>query len=107
MTSKLIDYRDYDKEFWYEELEEWVPKRIYDCHAHMLNNSLIDDSSEHKGVFPDADFEGIRGWQKTVFQNREVNNLILGRPALGTRINEYNDWLLMNLKIINLLNLID
>ena len=25
-------------------------------------------SSEHKGVFPDADFEGIRGWQKTVFQ---------------------------------------
>ena len=31
MTSKLIDYRDYDKEFWYEELEEWVPKRIYDC----------------------------------------------------------------------------
>tara|TARA_S200000501_G_scaffold104713_2_gene98141 strand:- start:2133 stop:3137 length:1005 start_codon:yes stop_codon:yes gene_type:complete len=98
MTSKLIDYRDYDKEFWYEELEEWVPKRIYDCHAHMLNNSLIDDSSEHKDVFPDADFEGIRGWQKTVFPNRDVNNLILGRPALGTRINEYNDWLFNELR---------
>ena len=42
MTSELIDYREHDKNFWYEELEEWVPKRIYDCHAHMLNNlSLI------------------------------------------------------------------
>ncbi len=36
MSSKLIDYREHDKNFWYEELEEWVPKRIYDCHAHML-----------------------------------------------------------------------
>jgi len=93
MTNKLIDYREHDKNFWYEELEEWVPKRIYDCHIHMLNNSLIDDSSEHKNVFPDADLEGLRGWHNTVFPNRDVNNLFLGRPALGTRINEYNDFL--------------
>ena len=25
MTSELIDYREHDKNFWYE-LEEWVPK---------------------------------------------------------------------------------
>jgi len=93
MANKLIDYREHDKNFWYEELEEWVPKRIYDCHIHMLNNSLIDDSSEHKNVFPDADLEGLRGWHNTVFPNRDVNNLFLGRPALGTRINEYNDFL--------------
>ena len=61
MTNKLIDYREHDKNFWYEELEEWVPERIYDCHIHMLNNSLIDDSSGHKNVFPDADLEGIKG----------------------------------------------
>ena len=27
MTSELIDYREHDKNFWYEELEEWVPKK--------------------------------------------------------------------------------
>ena len=98
MTNKLIDYREHDKNFWYEELEEWVPERIYDCHIHMLNNSLIDDSSEHKNVFPDADLKGIKGWHNTVFPNRDVNNLFLGRPALGTRINEYNDWLFNEIK---------
>lgn len=98
MTNKLIDYREHDKNFWYEELEEWVPERIYDCHIHMLNNSLIDDSSEHKNVFPDADLEGIKGWHNIVFPNRDVNNLFLGRPALGTRINEYNDWLFNQIK---------
>jgi len=98
LTNKLIDYREHDKNFWYEELEEWVPERIYDCHIHMLNNSLIDDSSEHKNVFPDADLEGIKGWHNIVFPNRDVNNLFLGRPALGTRINEYNDWLFNQIK---------
>tara|TARA_B100001250_G_scaffold164883_1_gene141874 strand:- start:47740 stop:48747 length:1008 start_codon:yes stop_codon:yes gene_type:complete len=98
LSNKLIDYREHDKNFWYEELEGWVPKRIYDCHVHMLQNNLIDDSSVHKGIFPDADLEGIKAWHKTVFPNREINNLFLGRPALGTRINEYNEFLYNEIK---------
>ena len=86
MHPKLLDYREHDKNFWYEELEDWIPKKIYDCHIHMLNNDLIDDESEHKNIFPDADLKVINEWHNILFPGREINNLFLGRPALGTDI---------------------
>ena len=93
MHPKLLDYREHDKNFWYEELEDWIPKKIYDCHIHMLNNDLINDASEHKNVFPDADLKVINEWHNILFPGREINNLFLGRPALGTNIQAYNDFL--------------
>ncbi|MEC7871438.1 MAG: hypothetical protein VX868_05165, partial [Chloroflexota bacterium] len=73
MHLKLLDYREHDKNFWYEELEEWIPKKIYDCHIHMLNNDLIHDESEHKNIFPDADLKVINEWHNILFPGREIN----------------------------------
>ena len=50
-------------------------KKIYDCHIHMLNNALINDESEHKNIFPDADLKVINEWHNILFPGREINNL--------------------------------
>ena len=98
MDSKILDYTKHDKDFWDEELDDWVPKRIYDSHIHMLKNDLIDDASEHKNAFPDADLNIITKWNKIVLPNREINHLVLGRPALGTDINAHNEFLHQEVK---------
>ena len=45
LTKEHIDYRSHDREIWESELESWVPQRVYDCHMHMLDNSLIAEGT--------------------------------------------------------------
>ena len=103
MMNNLIKYRNADKEFWYEELEDWVPKRIYDCHVHMINNDLIDESSIHKNRFPNTPLDTIKDWYKLVLPKREVNSLILGKPMFGTDVNAHNKYIREEIKDNNLL----
>tara|TARA_Y100001970_G_scaffold102553_2_gene128760 strand:+ start:1363 stop:2364 length:1002 start_codon:yes stop_codon:yes gene_type:complete len=91
--KSLFKYRDIDKDFWYEELEEWVPKRIYDCHVHLINNDIIDKKSIHKDIYPNEPLSKIREWHRNVFPNRDVNSLIIGKPLIGTDINAHNEFI--------------
>ena len=69
LTKQHIDYRSHDKDFWEEELEDWVPRRIYDCHMHLLNNDLIAGDSKNKNLYPDTDFKTAKQWHDTVLPN--------------------------------------
>ncbi len=34
-----IDYREFDRQIWEEELEDFVPSLVYDMHTHMWSGS--------------------------------------------------------------------
>ena len=38
-----LDYRDFDRDIWEKELEDFVPSVVYDMHTHMW-------SEAHKGT---------------------------------------------------------
>ena len=96
--KSLFEYRENDKNFWYEELEEWVPKKIYDCHVHLINNDIISKNSVHKDRYPNEPFANIKDWHKTVFPNRDVNSLIIGKPLIGTDVRAHNDFIYNEIK---------
>ena len=96
--KSLFEYREQDKNFWYEELEEWVPKKIYDCHVHLINNDIISKNSIHKDLYPNEPFAKIKDWHKTVFPNRDVNSLIIGKPLIGTDVRAHNDFIYKEIK---------
>ena len=93
LTKEHIDYRRHDEEFWAEELDDWVPNRIYDCHMHMLDNALIAEDSKYKNLYPDTDFETARQWHDLVLPGRESHFLMLGRPATGTDVAGHNEFM--------------
>jgi len=93
LTKEHIDYRQEDKNFWEEELEDWVPQRIYDCHMHLLENDLIADDSKYKNMYPSTDFETAKQWHNLVLPGRDSHFLMLGRPATGTDVNAHNTFM--------------
>ena len=37
MPSSITDYNQADQRIWEEELDEFVPSRVFDAHIHMLD----------------------------------------------------------------------
>tara|TARA_B100000579_G_scaffold236291_1_gene193781 strand:- start:2577 stop:3581 length:1005 start_codon:yes stop_codon:yes gene_type:complete len=91
--KSLFEYRANDKNFWNEEFEDWIPKRIFDSHVHLINNDIISKNSIHKDIYPNEPLSKIKEWHRTVFPNREVNSLIIGKPLIGTDVNAHNDFI--------------
>ena len=93
LTKEHIDYRHDDQEIWESELESWVPQRVYDCHMHMLDNSLIAEGTKYRDLYPDTDFETAQAWHNLVMPGRETHFLMLGRPAPGTDVYGHNTFM--------------
>ena len=93
LTKEHIDYRKDDQEIWESELESWVPQRVYDCHMHMLDNSLIAEGTKYRDLYPDTDFETAQAWHNLVLPGRETHFLMLGRPATGTDVYGHNTFM--------------
>ena len=75
-----LDYRESDREFWDEELDKFVPDKIFDCHIHMFNKEALYHKYRTECQIADADFKLIKKYHELVFPNRSVNSLYLGFP---------------------------
>ena len=78
---------DMDREIWAEELEEFVPHRIFDAHVHLWSNACMPDGPS---AFADCDFETIDRFSRMVFPGREVDYLMLGTPVPGMDEEAFN-----------------
>lgn len=93
----MLQYREHDQQFWEEELEDFVPRRIFDAHFHLFRNSdmvenKLPDGAKHVS-FGDTDFSAARDWAATVYPNREFHFLNLGTPLPGIDVASHNQWI--------------
>ena len=91
---KVLTYNDFDRDFWVRELEDFVPRKIYDMHAHLWT----ENGQEHLPL-PDSvlrsevDFSGLLAWSAQVFPGRECHFLALATPIPGVNTINQNKWL--------------
>ena len=90
MKSQNIDYRKHDQQVWEEELDEFVPSRIFDAHIHLFARDLLSPAERDKSTFMDSDFDLIQEWASKLYPGREVHYLVLGFPKLGTDVEAHN-----------------
>ncbi len=89
-----IDYRDFDRDIWEQELEDFVPQVIWDMHTHLW-------SEAHKGKLKgpatglrlEVDFQGHLEWAARLFPGREIHFLMLGTPVPGMDVEGHNAWM--------------
>ena len=87
-----IDYREFDRQIWEEELEDFVPSLVYDMHTHMW-------SEEHKGQSGPSglrrgiDYQDHLAWAAKLYPGREIHYLVLGTPIVGIDVEGHNDWM--------------
>ena len=94
------NYNGFDRIFWEEHLEDWVPKRIVDSHVHIVDPSLrIETITEEKKkaywvneLAEGQSVEDAERCYRIVFPNREVRCIGFGAPSLGWEIEGTNEY---------------
>jgi glutamate-1-semialdehyde 2,1-aminomutase len=89
-VSKLppLECTDLDRRIWAEELDEFVPKRVYDAHTHLYRWEFYTDPEKEKGpyrallgtTFADADWDLADACDALLMPGREVHRLSFGFP---------------------------
>ncbi len=95
------DYRDVDRAFWREHLEDWVPARIVDAHTHVTNPAhRLEPMTEEmrrqywvNEVSEPIDAATAERCIRTVFPGRQVTCVAMGSPSLAFDIEAGNEYL--------------
>ena len=87
-----MDYSESDREFWEEELADFVPQRVFDAHCHLF------DPAQMRPEAPPtprsyADLETLRAWGRFMFPGRRMNFLLLGMPKVGIDVEKHTEML--------------
>ena len=68
MPASITDYNQYDQQIWDEELNGFVPQRIFDAHIHMLKlEHLSAGTSERYTQCAEADLSTLQAWARTLY----------------------------------------
>jgi hypothetical protein len=100
MTVSIQDYQSQDQQIWEEELDEFVPSRLFDAHIHLLDPAHLSDQSPaafRKWSF--ADLSTLRQWAERLYPGREVHFLALGTPAPGIDVAAHNRWCIEQIQL--------
>ena len=93
-----LSYTESDRIVWEEDLDPFVPARIFDAHVHLWRSDHIpEDSPDQRSLFP-ADMRLTEKWNRIMFPGRKFDYLILGLPALGIDVGRHNEFVARELK---------
>ncbi|MBQ7715590.1 MAG: amidohydrolase family protein [Clostridia bacterium] len=99
-----INVTEYDRKVWEEELSDFLPEKIIDCHVHIyLKEMQREDPDERKGcvmwphiVAPELDAEDLMCSYSQMFPGKKLGAVVMGMPTC--RLGEVNDFALSEAK---------
>ena len=104
MAVPELDYRDEDRVIWEQELDEFVPQRMFDAHFHLYNNDHMDESNRPEGKGSDKQFSDVgwseaHEWSNILFPGREPHYLCLCMPLPGIDVERHSRWVADQAKV--------
>jgi len=82
MQLTTSDLNDSDRQIWEEELNDFVPQRVFDAHCHMFQAEHMRPGFPAPQI-PDVDLATLRQWGEKLYPGRQLNFLVLGRPVVN------------------------
>ena len=92
-TFAPFEYRPEDRKIWDLELEDFVPHRVYDAHAHMFQRKHVSADKLSETKFRDVDFNDLKAFHNAILPGRDVHSIVLGCPALGIDVHAHNTFI--------------
>ncbi|MBQ9500896.1 MAG: amidohydrolase family protein [Lentisphaeria bacterium] len=77
----------FDREIWQEELEDFVPKRIFDVHTHLWDDRFAPPEGT---TTPQVHWRDLDSWSREVFPGRDIGFLLLGMPVSGMKLDGFH-----------------
>ncbi|HUT25689.1 MAG TPA: amidohydrolase family protein [Sumerlaeia bacterium] len=83
-----IERNDLDRKIWDEELDAFVPDRVFDVHTHVYRWEWNADPKKERGPFaetvgrqfPEANWDALDAWDRCLLPGREVHRLAFPFP---------------------------
>ena len=98
-----IEIKEQDRVIYEKEIRPFLPDRIFDAHAHLLQNALHPDleSTMPLALDPmlgDVDMPHLEHWWQTLFPHAQVTGLVMGTPTKGADWRAENDFVAENVR---------
>ncbi|MFQ5732050.1 MAG: amidohydrolase family protein [Planctomycetaceae bacterium] len=90
MAVSVDDFTEHDRQIWEEELDRFVPRRVFDAHSHLFNRAHLP--ADATNTWSDADLSTLRSWAGRLYPGRETHFLVLGTPVPGIDVAAHNRW---------------
>jgi glutamate-1-semialdehyde 2,1-aminomutase len=84
-------YSKHDQQIWDEELNDFVPDRLFDAHIHLFHPDHTSQSGS-SSTWGMADLEILRKWSQRLYPGRQAHFLALGTPIVGIDVARHNAW---------------
>ena len=85
-------FTDLDRRIWEEELEPFVPSRVFDAHTHIWSEAnALPETRENPLRFP-VDAAALKAWQQALFPGRRLGFMILGTPIQEINFAAEREW---------------
>ena len=91
--ESTLEIRPHDRQIWEEELEEFVPKRVFDAHCHLVSRVHVSSDSPSLKYLTETPLSTLKSWESQIFPGRETHFLALGKPAISIDIKAHNHFL--------------
>ena len=83
-----LQLNDLDRRIWEEELDEFVPKRVFDAHSHIYRWAFNTDPGKDRGGdyafvgrdYPEAHWSDLDECDRVLMPGREVDRLVFPFP---------------------------
>ena len=93
MPASLNDFSVHDQQIWDEELQDFIPDRVFDAHIHLFHHSHVPQSGQSTSPgWSDVDLATLRQWAARLYPGRETHFLVLGTPTRGIDVTAHNRW---------------
>ena len=93
MPISINDFSTHDQQIWDEELQDFIPDRVFDAHIHMFHpehlKTSVPSALSGWGL---ADLPTLQPWAARLYPGRETHFLVLGTPAPGIDVTAHNRW---------------
>lgn len=93
MSTNNSHYTKHDRRIWEEELESFIPARVYDAHGHLMSWQHMPEGSVVNPSNPEVDMACFHNWSQMIYPGRELNYLLLGMPVAGIDEEAQSKWL--------------
>jgi len=97
-TAYPVSYTESDRIIWEEDLDPFVPRRIFDAHIHLWRSDHIPADSPHQESRFPADMRLTDKWNRVMFPGRKFDYLVLGMPTPGIDVKKHNAFMARELK---------
>ena len=92
--SPDLPYTDLDREIWQNELESFVPHRIFDAHTHFWSNDFVLPETVCSSDWLQHETDGkiLQRLSSVLYPGRECDFLTFAQPVVGADYDRLNRW---------------